>query len=233
MVDSKARKAPLPTKPTLLKTLGRETVEEDVDGKKNTVILFWSGGKDSFLTYLSLTRSPRDIVLLTTFDSDTGNVPEQNIHMLTVFDQAKALKRDLVAIPNSEPGNAGYLKAVQEGIEIALDKRKLDKQTVTLCFGDLHLTDIRDWRAQQFESLGYKCEFPIFKVPYDTLIDELFGPRASSMGCRYFFSAVNKDIGYKVGDEISKSTLTNLLTTDSFDAFGENGEFHTVVQFGR
>jgi diphthamide synthase (EF-2-diphthine--ammonia ligase) len=121
-----------------------------------------------------------------------------------------------------------------EGLRLVEDARKLTKHQLTLFFGDLHLQDIREWRVLQFSAAGYEnCVFPLFKVPYTDLSNELFGPTASSFGCRYYFSAVNStDVGFGVGDELTRPVMQKLMDSQAFDAYGENGEFHTVVRFG-
>lgn len=220
------RKAPLPEKPTLLKIAGSRVRSDKVN------LLFWSGGKDSFLTYLQLRKvHDADVVFITTFDPTNGNIPEQNVHLNLIFDQAKALKTDLIAVP-SRSGNEDYLAAVFEGIKTLEIERKIRSESISLCFGDLHLQDIREWREAQFAKAGYKCDFPIFKVPYDSLALQMFGEDASSLRSRYFFSAVNQEIGFNVGDEITANVMKTLLSSSSFDAFGECGEFHTAVRFG-
>jgi diphthamide synthase (EF-2-diphthine--ammonia ligase) len=47
-----------------------------------------------------------------------------------------------------------------------------------LCFGDLHLEDIRAWRESTFCS-HYPCRFPIFGVPYPELMARLWAEQDS------------------------------------------------------
>jgi len=56
-------------------------------------VLFWSGGKDSFLAFDSVRGEAP--VLLTTYDPATGQVPHQNIPIAHVRAQAKVLGRPL------------------------------------------------------------------------------------------------------------------------------------------
>lgn len=55
------------------------------DGGGERTVLFWSGGKDSFLTLRALQKRKREegrgserITLLTTFDGKTGKIPFQD-----------------------------------------------------------------------------------------------------------------------------------------------------------
>ena len=61
---------------------------KDDDGAGERTVLFWSGGKDSFLTLRALQQriksrgrvegQPERITLLTTFDGKTGKIPFQD-----------------------------------------------------------------------------------------------------------------------------------------------------------
>lgn len=50
------------------------------DDGAERVVLFWSGGKDSFLALRAIQKSRLNerITLLTTFDGRTGNIPFQD-----------------------------------------------------------------------------------------------------------------------------------------------------------
>lgn len=81
LVQSRRRR-----KPKLTVGEGWRTFRDDKSGERT--VLFWSGGKDSFLTLRALQkrhsrgregRDGRDrITLLTTFDGKTGNIPFQD-----------------------------------------------------------------------------------------------------------------------------------------------------------
>jgi len=217
-----------PEKPILLRAKGKKV--ESTDEKEFLDILFWSGGKDSFMSLLKHEEkqdSTSSSVLFTTFDVLTGIVAEQNVPISEIFDQAIYLGRDLIAVPLSK--ELDYLSSVIAGIKIAESSKQSNK--TRLIFGDLHLRDIKEWRMKNFTSFGYDCIFPLFDVPYRELSTVLFGEHAKALGAKYYFSALNKDIGYKVGDEIDAHVMEKLLTQSAFDAFGELGEFHTIVRF--
>jgi hypothetical protein len=61
-----------------------------------------------------------------------------------------------------------------------------------LCFGDLHLEDIRAWRESTFFS-HYLCRFPIFGVPYPELMARLWAEQDSG-GVSIKVSAVREDL---------------------------------------
>lgn len=103
-------------------------------------VLFWSGGKDSFLTLRALLRSaaaaaagtaaregggdPRSsVVLLTTFDRDSRVVAHQDVHVSAIVRQAAHLGVALVGVPlprggSSSEGSGDYLSCVRAGLEV-------------------------------------------------------------------------------------------------------------------
>ena len=97
-------------------------------------VLFWSGGKDSFLTLRALLRSaaaaagagedPRSsVVLLTTFDRDSRVVAHQDVHVSAIVRQAAHLGMALVGVPlprggSSSEGSGDYLSCVRAGLDV-------------------------------------------------------------------------------------------------------------------
>jgi hypothetical protein len=104
-------------------------------------VLFWSGGKDSFLTLRALqaeqhsdssssassssstaaAAAPTGILLLTTCDAVSGSVAFQNTHIRDVMAQATALSLDLLAVPlvggEAKTAVGPYVTAVLDALE--------------------------------------------------------------------------------------------------------------------
>lgn len=185
-----------------------------------TPVLFWSGGKDSWLAmhYWLKAGNPKP-VLFTTFDEETGVVPHQNIHIKTIQKQALKLECIHFAAPISYPStNQDYLKAVHSHLQ------EIPFKTETLLFGDLHLTDIREWRENEFGKLGYSCKFPIWQKDVDELLFVLFAANLNIV-----VSASDPAISEWVipGVEYTSEFIKNL--PPEIDPFGENGEFHSCI----
>lgn len=209
-IEDRARRAQQPAWLT-----GREPTDAPVD------VLFWSGGKDSFLAYRALERAGvRDIALLTTFDAETRVVAHQEVAVDLLVRQADALDVPLLGIP-LHPG-LDYVNRVADGL-------RLVPAVARLVFGDLHLEHIRAWREDAFRAVaaarGASLHFPLWHTPYATLIDDL---EASGIACAV--TAVTGTAGgaVRVGDNFDRAFMTRLPA--AIDGFGENGEFHTLAK---
>ncbi len=110
-------------------------------------VLFWSGGKDSFLALRKRAKqfcSTENIVLLTTFDAVTRVVAHQEVPLSCIVQQAKHLDLDLMGVP-LHPGME-YSKQIASGLAA------IKGVPHALVFGDLHLMHIRQWRENNLSS---------------------------------------------------------------------------------
>ncbi len=184
-------------------------------------VLFWSGGKDSFLGYRALAREgARPVVLLTTFDAASRTIAHQELRVDLVIRQAEHLQAPLLGVP-LHPGLAYEARIAEAVASIPAIAR--------FVFGDLHLEHIREWRTGAFrelaESRGASLHFPIWQVPYEALMADL---EASGIVCEV--SAVtDAALGALVpGQRFDRQVMSRL--PDGVDRFGENGEFHTLAK---
>eukprot|EP00445_Apocalathium_hangoei_P023202 CAMPEP_0203904420 /NCGR_PEP_ID=MMETSP0359-20131031/46259_1 /ASSEMBLY_ACC=CAM_ASM_000338 /TAXON_ID=268821 /ORGANISM="Scrippsiella Hangoei, Strain SHTV-5" /LENGTH=359 /DNA_ID=CAMNT_0050828657 /DNA_START=116 /DNA_END=1195 /DNA_ORIENTATION=- len=207
-----------------------ETKDAGVDA--GVVVLFWSGGKDSFLTLRALTRLGHEVVLITTFDAATRVIANQEMHISLVERQARHLDVSLVGIP-LHPGTE-YVDRLKAGLEVV---RGRPRRVVALAFGDLHLQHIRDWREDRLgpaglgQGLGAEAPvrlYPLWQRPYEELHEDLeasgvpcevsaLGPRISPAG----LLKVGAPFGRALAEEVSRAGM---------DAFGEKGEFHSLAK---
>ena len=185
-----------------------------------TDVLFWSGGKDSYLTLRRLyAAGVENPVLLTTFAADSGVIAHQEIAIETVVQQAQQLGVALIGIP-LHPGRA-YMDVICTALDLLA-------RVSTLHFGDLHLQHIRRWREETFaedpRTSHLALSFPLWQVPFTELLDDL-----SASPCRFPISAVGDGIeGIAPGELFDRAFSARVGQT--MDAFGENGEFHTRVE---
>ena len=177
-------------------------------------VLFWSGGKDSFLAFDAIRGEAP--VLLTSYDPATGVVPHQEIAIDHIRAQATALGRPLIEVPLAQPcPNDRYIAAIEAALGEACE----------LVFGDLHLADIRAWREASFPS--HRCRFPLWQLPYDRLLSRLW-----HLDRRITVSGVRADLRpcIAVGARYDAAFVKAL--PPELDAMGERGEFHTMVDAG-
>lgn len=224
---------------------GAKDVAPTPTSSRDNVVMFWSGGKDSFLalSYLYASYSQQgkpmpQVVLLTTIDPETNGVPIQNIDVQTVAAQAEALELPIFMV--SVGLGAAYASCVCSALLELPTKLKLDSITA-LAFGDLHLQDIREWREATFAK-DYSLLFPIWKKDYRGELLPALDALCQRSGARLFYSNVDTDRvqipsgdanDVKIGsayDWKSVEALNGARDTP-VDLMGECGEFHTCVKF--
>ena len=188
-------------------------------------LLFWSGGKDSYLTLRALQReAARPVVLLTTFDGRTEKVAHQEVTVPDVRRQHRALGCAHLLIP-LYPGE-DYMDRVLLGIQ-TLQRRV---HVARLVFGDLHLEHVRAWREDALRACpslsSIPMHLPLWGTSYEDLLDDL---EAAPVKARVSAVADARCAGMmKVGDLFGRALISRL--PDGVDAFGENGEFHSYVE---
>lgn len=188
-------------------------------------VLFWSGGKDSFLALNELRKeNKRPVLLLTAYDGVSQQVTHQEIKIKDIKQQALKMGCSILFVPLY--GSCSY----KERIDLALARILTKTRIRRVVFGDLHLQNIRTWREENFksyiESFEARMYFPLWNKSYEYLLDCLEETKA-----KVYLSASECEklkTTYKVGDEFNRKFFNAL--EDSVDAFGEEGEFHTIVE---
>lgn len=187
-------------------------------------VLFWSGGKDSFLALRALQQAGRSVVLLTTFEDATEVVAHQQVGLPDILAQIEAFNVPAILTPLF--AGASYL----DRIELALTTLGRHTRVERLAFGDLHLEHIREWRETQLgprmRARGIELAYPIWQVPYDELSHRLAAEpvRCTVSAC----DPARVGDAVRVGDVYGPDLVAALPS--GVDAFGENGEFHTYVR---
>ena len=197
---------------------------------------------------LSLDIDPARVVLLTTFDATSRMIAHQETQIADAVAQARALCAPLLGVPLHR-GGPEYSAIIRDALEFV--RSELIQQSVqdagsrrgggngvvegphhfplTLAFGDLHLGHVRQWReAAQLHSNahGDALAFPLWNVPYETLLREL---RESGVSAEV--SAVTESGAgiVETGETFDEAVYSRALAA-GIDGFGENGEFHTLVR---
>ena len=188
-------------------------------------VLFWSGGKDSLLACQRLLRAgARPIVLLTTFASATRRVAHQEVHIDSVIRQAEALGLPLLGVPL----HAGDPVRPSTSRRLSSSCPAWPASSLGICTSSTFATGARPplptWHGREAPS----CTFRLWGEPYEALVAEL---EASGVPCRV--SAVTESVAstVEVGDSFDRELIGRL--PKGVDAFGENGEFHTLAMVWR
>lgn len=185
-------------------------------------ILFWSGGKDSFLAYRAMLREGRfNPVLLTTFDARTRMIAHQEFSIDAVIAQGLALGVPIIGVPLHAGGD--YVEQLVPALDLV-------PCAAHLAFGDLHLELIRKWREGAFaanaRTAAMALEFPLWNANYDVLLEDL-----AESGAACTISAITADLpGIEIGSAFDAKMVARL--PEDVDPFGENGEFHTKIALG-
>lgn len=186
-------------------------------------VLFWSGGKDSFLTLMHLLEEKRNVVLLTSFGTLTNRVSIQDIHIKNIAKQSEFLKIPLCLVPLYP--NSNYKKAIEEALVMIQDRTISSIER--LVFGDLHLEDIRQWRVDTWSE--YEVSTPLFGTSYKELLSRLWEYRGR-MNLSITLSTDVKTVkGVLPTGTPYTPELVAELEKSNIDIMLENGEGHTFV----
>ena len=188
-------------------------------------VLFFSGGKDSFLAIRELARErrrqPFHLVLLTTFDAESRIIAHQEIPIDDVLRQATHLGIPLLAVPLWRGSGESYVCRVEAGLH-AIHKRVPEMKCMTLVFGDLHLDHIREWREKEFFQRN-TLQYPLWKIPYEALLEDL-----EESGVSVVLTAVTVT-SLKPGMAFTRKLYGDVVRSN-LDGFGEGGEFHSIAE---
>ncbi len=186
------------------------------------VLLSWSSGKDSAWA-LRLLRARADVEvvgLVTTFNGAAERVAMHGVRRSLVEAQAERVGLPLWSydLP-AACSNAQY-----EEVLGRVFARARGEGVDGVAFGDLFLSDIREYRERQMEGSGLAAMFPVWGLPTGDLARAMI-----AAGVRAKLTCVDLarlDASY-AGREFDLEILESLPT--GVDACGENGEFHTFV----
>jgi diphthamide synthase (EF-2-diphthine--ammonia ligase) len=211
--------------PTLLRTkrstLGKRV---DVEDSKVRTALFFSGGKNSYLTLKEIEKQGKEIILFTVFNIADNMLPYQGVSIHDVMDQAKALKKDCLLVPQDGPSNESYLACVREGLQVLRQHTKLaNDEPLEIAFGDVSVKECRRWREELFDSIdpSLTCVFPIWGMSSDSMVQTL-----EEMDCDVeVVKAIDEElIGNKFGHDLIGKLAPNA------SRIGELGEYDTLVR---
>jgi uncharacterized protein (TIGR00290 family) len=192
-----------------------------------SVLVSWSGGKDSCLALERVRRDPgfEVVGLLTTITEEYDRISMHGVRCELLERQAAALGVELFVA--RMPAGA-TCERYQAGFAAAVDVvRTRHPELHGIVFGDLFLADIREWRERQLAALGLRPLFPLWGEDTSVLardfVDRGYQATLVCVDPRQVPAAL-------AGRSFDRSFLADLPLTA--DPCGERGEFHTFVQGG-
>jgi uncharacterized protein (TIGR00290 family) len=191
------------------------------DNKIKTV-LNWSSGKDAAMVLYLLQQTPQYKVthLLTTINEEHSRIVMHGVREELLDIQAERIGLPLkkIHLPAS-PQDTIYKQAMANALT------ELQQEGITtVAFGDIFLEDLKTYREQQLQSVGFDAVFPLWKRDTRQMVEmvEYTGIEAMIICVNEKF--LDKDF---LGRKIDRSFLNDL--PPNVDPCGENGEFHTFV----
>ena|SRR5579862_9165486 len=190
-----------------------------------SVVLSWSGGKDSSLALYETMKTDADVRgLITTITKDYERISMHGIRKELLLGQAESLGLPLfeVLIPK-DASNEIYEKAT----EAVLLRLKKNNSITSVVYGDLFLQDIREYREKFLTRLGFECIFPLWGIDTKKLAFQFIKDGFRAIVCTVDPKKLDPQF---CGREFDGSFLSEIPST--VDPCGENGEFHTFVYDG-
>lgn len=189
-----------------------------------SVLLSWSGGKDSALALHALRQDPAvEVVgLLTSVTRDYGRISIHGVRRALLDAQ-----RERLGIPLFEVAlvagctNDEYEAAFHSALAAI---RRAYPQVTHIGFGDLFLEDVRAYRERLLAGTGFAPLFPLWGLDTTAL-----ARRFVTQGFLARLVCVDTTLldGAFAGREFDARLLADL--PEGVDPCGENGEFHTFV----
>ncbi len=190
-----------------------------------SVIVSWSGGKDSTLALYEILKSQKYHVaaLLTTVTEDYDRISMHGVRRSLLEQQTAALGLPLAKV--FIPKNASN-EEYETQMERMLAKYKADGIT-SVVFGDIFLEDLRQYREDKLATLNMRGIFPIWKEDTSKLAHSLIDLGFKAITTCVDTHALGRGFVGRMIDEQFLSELPPMV-----DVCGENGEYHSFVYAG-
>ena len=194
---------------------------------RESVLLSWSGGKDSSLALAALKADSRYEVagLLTTVTSDYDRISIHGVRRSLLEEQIR-----LIGLPWWEvsiPANAANPEYEAAFLGTLTEVRYEAPDISRVAFGDLFLAEIRQYRELLMAKTDFTPLFPLWDLDTKALarrfIDEGY---EANIVC---VDTTQLDAGFS-GRRFDEALLADLPS--HVDWCGERGEFHTFVSAG-
>ena len=195
--------------------------------RRESIVLSWSGGKDSALALAALRDDPRVEVcaLVTSVTRGYDRISIHGVRRALLHAQAHAVGLPLIELElEPQSSNDAYEVAFRSGMEVV---RTSYPQVRRIAFGDLFLEDVRDYREALVGTTGLETTYPLWGRPTPALardfVDAGFVAHLVCVDTRQLAAGFS-------GRVFDHALLADL--PPGVDPCGERGEFHTFVSGG-
>lgn len=194
---------------------------------RRSIIVSWSGGKDSALTLQKLTSDPdvEVVGLLTTVTRSYDRVSVHGVRRALLSTQVRQLGLPLVEVEiepacTNDEYEAAFLSALAR-------IRCLWPDVSTIAFGDLFLIDVRAYRERLLADTGFTPLFPLWGMDTRALAHRFISDGFAARLVCVDSTQLDTQFAGRLFDEQLLADLPPLV-----DPCGERGEFHTFVSHG-
>lgn len=207
---------------TVPSTASEPTSASPRSGIRESVLVSWSGGKDSCVALLETQKTVdiRIAALLTTVTREFDRISMHGVRRVLLERQARSLGLPLHQIFIAKGAdNAEYEQRMGEVLSVYRDQG-----ISSMVFGDLFLRDIRAYRERLLGRFSMTPRFPVWGRDTAQFIREFI-----ELGFKAVIVCVDPsqlDCSFS-GRMIDEDFLADLPA--GVDPCGENGEFHTFV----
>jgi uncharacterized protein (TIGR00290 family) len=192
-----------------------------------TVIVSWSGGKDSALALQALRQDPDVEIagLLTSVTSDYGRISIHGVRRALLDAQRERLGLPLFEVRLTAGCSNDEYEAAFRSALAAIDREC--PEVTHVAFGDLFLEDVRAYRERLLAATRFAPLFPLWGLDTSALARRFVGQGfLARLVC---VDTTQLDGGF-AGRTFDARLLEDLPA--GVDPCGENGEFHTFVSGG-
>jgi uncharacterized protein (TIGR00290 family) len=186
------------------------------------VVALWSGGKDSCLACFKAKQAEHEIKAIINFTStEHGQSISHGVSAALLRDQAS-----LTGIPflQNQMPKVGYR---EEFIKL-MRAFKSDEGIEGIVFGDIYLTEHKEWIDDVCGEMGLVPVMPLWGVSVEEIYDEFIGLGFETI----IVSAKAEFLGEEyIGQKLNEN-MKSVFIEKGIDLCGEKGEFHTFVVSG-
>jgi uncharacterized protein (TIGR00290 family) len=181
-----------------------------------------SGGKDSLLGLSRARRGGLEIAcLVNIYERSSGRVRLHGVRRELIAQQAETLGLDII----QREAEADDFESVFTATLAELRAQDV----VGVVFGNVHLSEVRNWYEERVTAAGLEHVEPIWGEPPIELLWEVVEQGYQAIVCSV---DLNREAVQFLGRELDADLVTEMGVTDDFDPCGEAGEYHTFVYDG-